>query len=242
MCNANFNPRLAPVTETQAQELQSLYPMQSPFIKDIHVAMTRGLAPQTNLLVMFTLLRQQYQQNASGILAKYKLLYVPLSIVAKTGERLWTRFRPQPVKELHTSFLSFMMAETNRNVVNAACGKYGLAFGQSHCCGVLFGTPEAIKAYQESELYHERNFLRSGIESLAMPVEEVSFENIPENNIDLGVAEREFFELYEQTCNKLSLPACTHKIPSEFMDQIDRTWENILSFSDLSTTALPIAV
>ncbi len=229
MCNANFNPRLAPVTETQAKKLQSLYPVQSAFIKDVHAAMTDGLAPQTNLLVMFTLLRHQYQQKASGILANYKLLYVPLSIVAKTGERLWTRFRPQAVKELHTSFLSFMMAETNRNAVNAVCGKYGLAFGQGHCCGVLFGTPDAIKAYQNSELYRERNFLRSGIESLAMPVEEVSFEEIPENNIDLGIAEREFFELYQEVCDKLPLPACTHKIPENFMERIDGTWEHVLS-------------
>lgn len=229
MCNSNFNPRLAPVTETQAKELQSMYPMQSAFIKDVHAAMTRGLAPQTNLLVMFTLLRHQYQQKASGILAKYKLLYVPLSIVAKTGERLWTRFRPQAVKELHTSFLSFMMAETNRIAVNTVCKKYGLAFGQGHCCGVLFGTPEDIAAYQQSNLYCERNLLRSGIESLAMPVEEVSFDEIPENNIDLGMSECEFFELYESTCEQLSLPACTHKIPESFMQCIDDTWESVLS-------------
>jgi hypothetical protein len=229
MCNANFNPRLAPVTAMQAKELKSLYPAQSSFIEDVYKAMTDGLAPQTNLLVMFTLLRHQYQQRAQGILTEHKLLYVPLSIVAKTGEQLWTRFRPQAVKELHTSFLSFMMAETNRNAVNAVCGKYRLAFGQGHCCGVLFGTPDAIKAYQQSELYRKRNFLRSAIESLAMPVEEVSFEEISENNIDLGIAEREFFELYEEACQKLSLPACRHDIPEHFMERIDGTWENVLS-------------
>lgn len=229
MCNANFNPRLAPVTETQSKELQQLFPTQSEFIKDVYKAMTQGLAPQTNLLVMFTILRHQYQQKSSGILAKYRLLYVPLSIVAKTGEMLWTRFRPQSVKELHTSFLSFMMAETNRIAVNNVCKKYNLAFGQGHCCGVLFGTPEDIAMYQKSNLYRERNLLRSSIESLAMPVEEVSFDDIPGNNIDLGISEHEFFELYESTCRQLSLPACAHKIPKDFMDLVDQTWENVLS-------------
>ena len=229
MCNANFNPRLAPVTETQAKELQQLFPTQSEFIKNVYTAMTKGLAPQTNLLVMFTILRHQYQQKSSGILAKYRLLYVPLSIVAKTGEMLWTRYRPQSVKELHTSFLSFMMAETNRIAVNNVCKKYDLAFGQGHCCGVLFGTPEDIAMYQKSNLYQERNLLRSSIESLAMPVEEVLFDDIPENNIDLGVSELEFFELYELVCEKLSLPACSHKIPLSFMQKIDITWEKVLS-------------
>jgi hypothetical protein len=107
--------------------------------------------------------------------------------------------------------------------------KYGLAFGQGHCCGVLFGTPEDIAMYQKSNLYQERNLLRSSIESLAMPVEEVSFDEVPENNIDLGMSEREFFELYELACEKLSLPACTHKIPKDFMDLVDQTWENVLS-------------
>lgn len=229
MCNANFNPRLAPVTETHAKELQQLFPAQSEFIRDVYIAMTKGLAPQANLLVMFTLLRHQYQQKSSGILAKYQLLYVPLSIVAKTGEMLWTRFRPQPVKELHTSFLSFMMAETNRIAVNNVCKKYNLAFGQGHFCGVLFGTSDDIAIYQKSNLYQERNLLRSSIESLAMPVEEVLFHEIPENNIDLDVSELEFFALYESTCAQLSLPACTHKIPPSFMQKIDITWEKVLS-------------
>lgn len=229
MCNANFNPRLAPVTETQVRELQELYPEQETFIEDIYAAMTYALAPQANLLVMFTILRHQYQQKAQGILAKYNLLYVPLSIVAKTGDRLWTRFRPPAVKELHTAFLSFMMAETNRNAVNAACGKYALAFGQGHCCGVLFGTSEAIKAYQASALYRERNLLRSGIESLAMPVEEVSWDDIPENNIDLGAVEREFFDLYEWTCQWLSLPAGPHQILEAFVERLDATWYAVLS-------------
>ena len=231
MCYDTFNPRLSPVMKQQVDELQLLYPKQASFIKDIYEALTYGygLAAQVNLLILFTLLRHQYQKNTKGILARYNLLYVPLSILAKTGERIWTRFRPQAVKELHTSFLSFMMAETNRNAVNRTCNKYGLAFGQAHCCGVLFGAPHALKTYQESELYHERNFLRSSIESLAMPIEETSFDNIPETNSDLGKAEQEFFDLYEQTCQRLFLPEDVSEIPASFLGCVNATWENVLS-------------
>jgi hypothetical protein len=221
--------------------LQYLYPEQWSFVHDIHVAMTCGLAPQTNLLVMFTLLRHQYQQKASGILAMYNLLYVPLSIVAKTGEKIWTRFRPNAVKELHTAFLSFMMAETNRNAVNAVCGRYSLAFGQGHCCGVLFGAPVDIARYQQSKLYRERNLLRSSIESLAMPVDEVSFDEIPEHNIDLGIAEREFFNMYERTCEQMSLPACVGDIPEKFIDRIEKTWESVLAVTPTPTVELQYA-
>lgn len=239
MCNPLFNPRLSPVGPQHVHELQELYPKQSEFIQDIYSAMTKGLAPQVNLLVMFTLLRHLYQQNAAGILQKYNLLYVPLSIVAKTAKTTWTRFRPKPVKELHTAFLSFMMAETNRVAVNFVCGKYGLAMGQAHCCGVLFGSPEDIREFQKSELYAQRNFLRSAIESLAMPVEEVSFEEIPDNNIDLGISEREFFELYDQTLAAMSLPACTHEISDGFVHCVDDTWASVLSMTPV--TALEYA-
>jgi hypothetical protein len=234
MCNPLFNPRLSPANPHHVQELQDLYPKQSEFIQDIYSAMTKGLAPQVNLLVMFTLLRHQYQQNARGILSEYNLLYVPLSIVAKTAKMTWTRFRPKSVKELHTAFLSFMMAETNRVAVNSVCGKYGLAMGQAHCCGVLFGSPEDIREFQKSRLYALRNFLRSAIESLAMPVEEVSFEEIPEKNIDLGISEREFFELYDQTLGAMTLPGCSHGISDGFMQCVDDAWESVIEVTPVA--------
>lgn len=229
MCNKNFHSHLSPATQTHADELKTLFPNQTQFIQDVYDALTDRLAPQVNLLVMFTLLREQYQKKAVGILETYGLLYVPLSIVAKTGEQTWTRFRPRPVEELHKSFLSFMMAETNRIRLNKVCNKYGLGFGQGHCCGVLFGAPEDIARYQDSELYKQRNRFRSAAESLGMPVETVSFQKIPSQTIDLGTAEREFFEGYEDTLRRLSLPECSHEVPKEFMADMDALWGAICS-------------
>jgi hypothetical protein len=200
MCNSKFNPHLAPLDESRVQQLQTIFPNEQKFIKDVAKQMMTGLSPQ--------ILKHQFRKRSQGILSKYNLLYVPLSIVAKTAKETWTRFRPQSVKELHTSFLSFMMAETNRNGANTImCDRYGLAFGQGHCCGVLFGKPADIKKYQQSQLYADRNFLRSHLEALAMPVEEVPFELVPFENIDLGIAEREFYELYYSTLNAMDLPA-----------------------------------
>jgi hypothetical protein len=232
-----FNPRLSPVTEQHVQELQEIYPDHSNFIREVYEAMTLGLAPQVNLLVMFAVLREQYRLKSAGILEKHRLLYVPLSIVAKTGKSVWTRFRPKSVKELHTAFLSFMMAETNRNKVNAVCGNYGLGFGQAHCCGVLFGKPGDIKEFQNSKLYKDRNFLRSFIESQGMQVNEVSFDQIPSRNIDLGVAEREFFEMYDKALGQLTLPQSSDEVPGELLRKANDSWEKVLLQTPTMETA-----
>lgn len=228
MCNSEFNPRLAPLTKEVMKFLIKAFPEQASFIQDIYGALTANLAPQANLLVLFALLRHQHMNKALGILSTYGLQYVPLSIVAKTNDHEWTRFRPRAVKELHTSFLSFMMAETNRIAVNEVCHTYGLTFGQGHCCGVLFGKPEDLRTYQCSELYKDRNLLRSSIESMAMDVIETPFENIPENTIDLGAAEREFFDMYESCCLQLPLTNCREDIPENFIKKIDTAWERVI--------------
>lgn len=231
MCNQQFNPRLAPLTTKHAKELVHQFPNEKLFISDMYSALTSTLTPQVNLLVMFTILFHQIKQGARGILGEHNVLYVPLSIVAKTGTTTWTRFRPQPVQELHTAFLSFMMAETNRNIALAVCKKYGVAFGQSHCCGVLFGEPEHITSYQSTVLYRMRNLFRSTLESLAMPVVNCTFKEIPEETIDLGESERNFFALYEKTFSALEpfLPKTHIEAYTDSMKELDiqRAWERI---------------
>jgi hypothetical protein len=232
MCNSQFNPNLSPVTAQHQKELCSLFPKQSDFISDVYKTLSKNLLPQVNLLVLFTLLYKQYQKREFGIFEKYQLLYVPFSIVAQKNETTWTRFRPKPVKELHTSFLSFMMAETNRIELSQVCQKYGMSFGQSHCCGLLFGSHQDIESYQKTKLYAERNYLRSAIESLAMPViEDISFDEIPENNIDLGRYEYMFFQEYTQTLENLTLPQSREDVSKIVMENIEEAWNSVALLS-----------
>lgn len=112
MCNDNFNERLAPLNPHHLQALNNIYPEQKKFATKVYDILTRNLTPQANLLVTFVVLKQMFDEGCSGIFRNFgSILYVPLSIVAKTSQHEWTRFRPVPVMELHDSFLSFMMAK-----------------------------------------------------------------------------------------------------------------------------------
>lgn len=200
MCNDKFNERLAPLNKQHLREVQTQFPHQRAFAESVFSILTTNLTPQVNLLVAFVALKELYDRGRYGIFAAFgRVLYAPLSIVAKTGEHEWTRFRPVAVEELHTSFLSFMMAKPNRLALNRLFGKHGLAFSQGHCCGILFGAAADITAYENSKLFANRNQMRSYAEAMGMPVVAVEFDSIPTENSDLGPTEREFYELYEET-------------------------------------------
>lgn len=206
MCNQVYDEHLAPLNEQHLREVQAQYPGQADFAEKLYKVLTKNLTPQVNLFVSFVVLKEMYDQGKNGIFSAFgRVLYAPLSIVAKTGEHEWTRFRPRSVNELHTSFLSFMMAKPNRLALNGLFGQYGLVLSQGHCCGILFGAKDDVVSYEQSELFAKRNQMRSYAESMAMPVAETSFENIPAVTSDLGAAEREFYKLYENTFAKMAI-------------------------------------
>jgi hypothetical protein len=200
MCNDRFNPRLAPLNRQHLRDVQARFPQQAAFAAEVYDILTDRLTPQANLLVTFVVLKDLFDRGRAGIFNAFgRVLYAPLSIVAQTGPHEWTRFRPSAVDELHTSFLSFMMAKPNRLALNRLFGRYGLAFSQGHCCGILFGAEADLAAYEASDLFGQRNRMRSYAEAMGMPVVETGFEAVPPANSDLGPVEREFYRLYEET-------------------------------------------
>ena len=226
MCNAIFNHKLAPLNKKHVEDIKNIFPNQSNFIERTYEILTNNLRPQVNLLVAFTILKHQLDNGVSGIFGNFgRVLYAPLSIVSKTGEHEWTRFRPKPVDELHTSFLSFMMAKPNRNGLNSFFGEHGLCFSQGHCCGILFGETNDVANYEQSELFRTRNTVRSYAESMAMPVVELDFELLPLVTSDLGKSEKEFYDLYE----KVFLQISEQSIDSYKDESIDNSWNFIIS-------------
>jgi hypothetical protein len=226
MCNSIFNHRLAPLNEKHLEDIKGVFPDQSTFLQETYEVLTKDLRPQVNLLVAFAVLKHQFDNGVRGIFGNFgKVLYAPLSIVAKTGEHEWTRFRPQPVDELHTSFLSFMMAKPNRYALNNLFGKYGLCFSQGHCCGILFGDIADVSNYEKSDLFKTRNVVRSYAESMAMPVVETDFAEIPIVTSDLGIAEKSFYDLYEETFSKIGVQSV-----SDYKDSgVSESWNLIIS-------------
>lgn len=206
MCNSNFNHRLAPANKNHVNDLKKVFPKYSSYIEEVYGILTKDLSPQVNLLVLFTVLKVMYDKKLLGIFSEFgNILYAPLSIVAKTGDHEWTRFRPKFVEELHTSFLSFMMAKPNRIELNKFLGTHGLCFSQGHCCGVLFGSKKDVKKYEKSDLFKARNLMRSYAESMAMPVVTAEFDNLPIVTSDLGESERLFYKIYEYVFSKISI-------------------------------------
>lgn len=225
MCNSIFNHRLAPLNKRHLEKVIEIFPHQAGFAKEVFRVLTKNLTPQTNLLVAFVLLKEQYDVGRKGIFSSFgKILYAPLSIVAKTGEHEWTRFRPQPVEELHTSFLSFMMAKPNRRALNNLLGRYGLCFSQAHCCGILFGKKNDVSSFEKSDLFKRRNLMRSYAEAMAMPVSETDFEDIPGVTSDLGQTEIEFYDLYQIVFDRIG----SQKIENYQNNQMDRIWNEII--------------
>lgn len=225
MCNDNFNLRLAPANEVLKLDLISRFPSQKEYIEDLYNVLTLNLSAQANLLVMFTLLKIQADNNEKGIFAKFgNVLYAPLSIVAKTGEHEWSRFRTKQVEELHTSFLSFMMAQENRIGLNKTLAKYNLSFATAHCCGIIFGDKKSVRALMNSDLIKVRNRMRSYAESMAMPVHVEEVQNIPTINSDLGKTEKELYEAYEAF-----FETATPQSRRDFVDEAKvAEWEQIL--------------
>jgi hypothetical protein len=196
MCNAHFNEHLAPLNRQHLEDIQAYLPAQSDFAEQVFHALISHLNPQVNLLVALVALKYQYDSGVKGILGRFgRVLYAPLSIVARTGFHEWTRFRPIIVEELHKSFLSFMMAKENRLALEGVMGEYGLTLSQRHCCGIILGESSAIEVFENSDEAKLRNEMRSYAESMGMPVRVVEFEDIPSENSDLGVSERAFYDL-----------------------------------------------
>jgi len=226
MCNCIYNPRLVPLNKKHLEDIKEIYPNQSEYAEKLFNVLTKNLCPQVNLFVSFVILKNMYDEGLSGIFSNFgKVLYAPLSIVAKTDEHQWTRFRPGVVDELHTSFLSFMMAKPNRISLNNLLNSYGLCFSQGHCCGILFGEKSDVDSYEKSDLFKGRNEMRSYAESMAMPVESVEFKDIPMVTSDLGLTERDFYKRYESTFQKMSFQSRENFVDSNK----DFLWESIIS-------------
>lgn len=206
MCNAHFNEHLAPLNRRHLEDIQTYFPAQAEFVEKVFHALISHLNPQVNLLVAFVALKYQYDGGMRGIFGRFgRVLYAPLSIVAKTGSHEWTRFRPIIVEELHKSFLSLMMAKENRLALEGVMGEYGLTLSQRHCCGIIFGESSSVDRFESSDEAKLRNEMRSYAESMGMPVRVEEFENIPSENSDLGLVERVFYDLCSDVLNKIAV-------------------------------------
>jgi len=200
MCREKFNENLAPLTIADLAFVQRTFPEQSTFAKQVYDALVKDLTPQKILLVALTIMKKLYDEGFNGIFHEFgKIIYGPLSIVAKTGSHEWTRFRPQIVTELHEAFLPFMMASPNRQKLQLVMASYGLALDTLHCCGVVIGEVGAVQNLLDSPLAAKRNRMRSYAETMAMPVAKVPFEKVPAQTSDLGLTERYFYKLLEDT-------------------------------------------
>ena len=205
MCNDSFHEHLAPLDDQHLAEIKAIHPRQANFAEEVFGILKKGLSPQVNLLVAFVILKKIYDSHLQGIFSAFgRVLYAPLSIVAKTGDHEWTRFRPAPVAELHDSFLSFMLAKPNRLALEGLLEERGLMLSQRHCCGILFGLRDDVQEFEDSEIAQIRNEMRSYAESMGMPVVVADFDEIPNLNSDLGPAEYEFYRLYMETFNQMS--------------------------------------
>lgn len=238
MCNEDFNERFAPLNRRHLAEVQEQFPQQETFARSVFNILTRDLTPQVNLLVAFVILKELYDRGRAGIFGKFgRVLYAPLSIVAKTGAHEWTRFRPKPVEELHSSFLSFMMAKPNKIALEYELKGYGIMLSQRHCCGILFGSPKDVIAFEQSEDARLRNIMRSYAESMGMPVVVADFDDIPAENSDLGPVEREFYERYEQVFGHM-----TPQGRSVYHDPTqDTIWDTIIASSSNMSTCTSVA-
>lgn len=229
MCTDLFNARLSPMTATHAAELCEIFPREESFISDLFRVMTEHFCPQVNLLVMFSALKHLVRERRDGALGERGLGYVPLSVVTRSGEHEYTRYRPRAVRELHTSFLPFMMAKRNVESVESVCDLYGTKLSRNHCCGVIFGPRAAVEAYEGSEDYRARCTLRSYAESMGMPIVEVEdTSEVPGANIDLRAAELRFFELYESCMHRLTLPRSRREVDLD-PAAISEAWRNIVA-------------
>ena len=85
MCGDIFYERLAPLNKKHLRQIQLMYPFQKEFAERVFHVLTENLNPQANLLVMFVVLKDFYDRGEAGIFSEFgRVLYVPLSIVAKT--------------------------------------------------------------------------------------------------------------------------------------------------------------
>jgi len=164
--------------------------IQSQLIRDesrtitdgIFRALTKNLNPHlpafTGLVAMVeSVLRKDY-----GVLGKYKLVRLPLSIIGMDK----VRYRTETVNWLHESILSMNMSDITTQSLRKELNRHGICIMFLCTCGVVMGRCEDVKAFYGSNDHKRMDKVRSAIDASMNPVEVInSFKDIPVPTMDL---------------------------------------------------------
>jgi len=153
-------------------------------------AISEGLKPAMNVLGMFTVMVDHLKSERYGLLAKFRGVRTPLSIVADA-----VRYRTPIVEELHETVIPFNMARKNMDGLNLVLAESGMTCFMTCSCGVVLIRTDDLPAFRASAQLRDLDTFRSSLDRAGAQVVEVaSIHDVPAGNIDLTATEVLMFE------------------------------------------------
>ncbi len=174
--------RMSPLSPGHLEAIKKIVsPGAAQIAEIVYKAWTKSLTPHMPILPMFTAMFEAYQSKDFGVLAKYKLVRIPLSIIGVDQ----VRYRTPIVSLLHETVLSANMADLSRMYLKNMLKRQNICILFLCSCGVVMGDCKDVIDFYGSEDHQKMDRLRSAIDANGNPVVEVNdFEKIP-NNMDL---------------------------------------------------------
>jgi hypothetical protein len=199
MCYKCDNPEMAGLHAGHLPLLQGAVPKQSALAADLFNALTSNLNPHLPILPALLAMAEAVKREDFGVLAEYRLVRLPLSIIGTDK----VRYRTPMVEQLHETILSARMSEITVEELRVALRPYNLCILFLCSCGVVMGKCPDVHAYYRSDAHRRMDRLRSAIDAAGNPVREIaSFTDILVPTMDLarnGAEERLFSRISELT-------------------------------------------
>jgi len=195
MCYTDHKPEMAGLHQAHLPLVQSqrVSDESQEITNGIYRALTRYLHPHLPAFTGLVAMAESVLGGDYGVLSKYKLVRLPLSIIGTDK----VRYRTETVTWLHESILSMRMSEITVHALRRELNKHGLCVMFLCTCGVVMGRCKDIKTFYGSNDHKRMDLVRSAVDASGNPVKVInSFEDIPVSTMDLCInhAEDRMFE------------------------------------------------
>lgn len=170
MCDVNYDWRMAGLHTDHLSLLQEAAPRVSGITNSLFLALIANLNTRLPVLPALIAMAEQVQDGDFGVLCRYNLVYLPITVVGDNGYL----YKTKTISDLHDSIIPLRMSDLTVYGIRKALKPHDLCI-LFHCpCAVVMGNCRDVVTFYGSEDHRRMDFLRSGIDFVGSPVVQVS--------------------------------------------------------------------